>query len=109
MRANNETKRDRAAEEPNLFDKLAKVLDENNMQVTFTGWKAELEATEKKLASRDAEVQALREENERLTAFIIKMKNSSQCGATVLVAGQVLAGHDVRADSEPKDTSGGGT
>jgi len=32
----------------------------------------------------------------RLTAFIVKVKNSSTCPATVLVAGQVLEGHDVR-------------
>lgn len=34
---------------PDLFDRLGKILDENNMQVTFTGWRHEPEATEKKL------------------------------------------------------------
>lgn len=32
-----------------LFNDLAKILDDNKMQVTFTGWKAELEIAERKV------------------------------------------------------------
>jgi len=44
------------------------------------------------LEAKDAEIQRLRN-------FIVKVRRSSTCPATVLVAGQVLDGHDVAKEA----------
>jgi hypothetical protein len=63
-----------------LFKDLAKILDENNMQVTFTGWKAELEKCEALLAQE----KAAHEETKRSLAEV--MSGCSDCHAFKSIA-----------------------
>lgn len=55
----------------NLFEDLAKILDDNKMQVTFTGWKAELEKCESLLAAAQEENRRLRNMTEKLKALLL--------------------------------------
>lgn len=45
---------------PDLIDQLAKVLDSPDIQITFTGWKAELEQAEKIIKEKNKEIERLR-------------------------------------------------
>jgi hypothetical protein len=54
-----------------LIDNLAKALDHPDIQVTFTGWKAELIAAEKKIKELTDEVAFLKDQNNKDKAICI--------------------------------------
>lgn len=80
-----------APENDDPIGDLAKLLDDANMQVTFTGWKAELEACEKKLKEAEKELHfrkaqiAVAEETEAaLLAEVERLKKEEAFGARLL-------------------------
>ena len=54
---------------------LGELLTEAKMQVTFTGWKAELELTEQKLIASQKEIERLKKHVEILKAALEKYAN----------------------------------